>query len=257
MTVGIYQIINLLNGKSYIGQSNQIEKRWINHKIASTNKKDKGYEYPLYRAFRKYGIDNFEFIILEKCSVEKLDERECYWIEQKKPEYNQTAGGEHSGNSKLNLQQVQEIQKELQFNKNVNHKLLASLYNVSVDTIRDINLGKTWNNNDLKYPLHISKYDHYRNTEKKNYCSVCGIEISKNCTTCIKHIDQSKQRKVLRPSREELKKLIRDKSFLSIAREDFGNQITDNAIRKWCDNYNLPRTKKEINSYSDSEWNLI
>ena len=33
--------------------------------------------------------------------------------------------------------------------------------------------------------------------------------------------------------------------------------VTDNAIRKWCDKYELPRTKKEIVSYSDEEWGLV
>lgn len=28
-------------------------------------------------------------------------------------------------------------------------------------------------------------------------------------------------------------------------------------IAKWCDKYNLPRTKKEINTYSDKEWDLL
>ena len=63
-------------------------------------------------------------------------------------------------------------------------------------------------------------------------------------------------RKIERPSRDELKQRIRIESFLAIARS-YNNEISDNAIRKWCDAYNLPRTKKEINSYTDEEWNLI
>lgn len=55
-------------------------------------------------------------------------------------------------------------------------------------------------------------------------------------------------------TREELKKKIRTQSFLSIGKEF---NISDNAIRKWCDKFNLPRTKKEIKSYSDKEWDLI
>lgn len=257
MTVGIYQIANLINGKLYIGQSNQIEKRWANHKIAAFNINDKGYHYPLYRAFRKYGIENFSFTILEQRSLEELNEKEQYWIELKKPEYNQTAGGQVPGNTKLTLQQVREIQQALQFDINVSHTELAHQYNVLIDTIRDINLGKTWNDNNLVYPLHISKYDHYQYEKPKNYCVVCGLEISQGCRTCVKHIDKSARRKVIRPSREELKNLIRNKSFLAIARENFDNQVTDNAIRKWCDSYKLPRTKREINSYSKEKWELI
>ena len=54
--------------------------------------------------------------------------------------------------------------------------------------------------------------------------------------------------------REQLKQLIRQIPFTTIAKQ---YSVTDNAIRKWCDNYNLPRTKKEINSYSDEIWELI
>jgi hypothetical protein len=48
--------------------------------------------------------------------------------------------------------------------------------------------------------------------------------------------------------------MIRTESFLSIARK---YQVSDSAIRKWCVGFNLPRTKREINSYTDEEWNKI
>lgn len=53
-----------------------------------------------------------------------------------------------------------------------------------------------------------------------------------------------KQRKVERPSKEELEVLIKTESFLEIGRK---YDVSDNAIRKWCKDYNLPFTKKEIN----------
>lgn len=74
---GIYKITNKINGKSYIGQSINIKKRWENHKCMNGNK-----EYPIYRAFRKYGIDNFEFEVLEYCSKFELAERELHYILQ-------------------------------------------------------------------------------------------------------------------------------------------------------------------------------
>ena len=55
-------------------------------------------------------------------------------------------------------------------------------------------------------------------------------------------------------SREELKKLIRTTSFTQIGKQF---NVSDNAIRKWCIKYNLPKTVKEIKSYSDEEWELI
>ena len=78
--IGIYKITNMKNRHCYIGQSRCIEKRWNNHKIASHNENDKTYNYPLYKAFRKYGIDNFIFEVLEECKIEKLNEKEAYYI---------------------------------------------------------------------------------------------------------------------------------------------------------------------------------
>ena len=61
----IYKILNKLNNKVYIGITTNIQSRFKYHKTRynKTNKKE-FVEKPLYRAFRKYGIDNFEFIIL-------------------------------------------------------------------------------------------------------------------------------------------------------------------------------------------------
>lgn len=64
----------------------------------------------------------------------------------------------------------------------------------------------------------------------------------------------SVQKETKCPSREELKKLIRTKPILQIGKIF---NVSDNAIRKWCDKYNLPRKKREINSYSDEEWDKI
>lgn len=52
-----------------------------------------------------------------------------------------------------------------------------------------------------------------------------------------------KQRKVERPSKEILEKLIKEMSFTKIG-ESYG--VTDNSIRQWCKNYNLPHRKKDI-----------
>ena len=33
--------------------------------------------------------------------------------------------------------------------------------------------------------------------------------------------------------------------------------VSDNAVRKWCDKMNLPRTKKDIENYTDVQWEKI
>lgn len=87
---------------------------------------------------------------------------------------------------------------------------------------------------------------------KKTFCEDCKKETYKGtlCPEC----SAKRRRKVERPAREELKKLIRIYPFTKIAQLF---DVTDNAIRKWCDSYNLPRKKKDIKKISDEDWSLI
>lgn len=95
--------------------------------------------------------------------------------------------------------------------------------------------------------------DRERTIVRKNYCKDCGKEISADALRCREC--SNKSRTTIKPlTREELKNKIRNLPFTKIAEEQ---NVTDNAIRKWCIGYNLPSKKKEINSYSDEEWEKI
>ena len=259
--IGIYKITNNINNNCYIGQSRDILKRWQNHQIAAFNKNDKGYEYPLYRAFRKYGLQNFSFDILEQCTINELNDKEIYWINFFKPVYNQTEGGNYNiVPQKLNINIVQEIQQILLNDPNgeVSHKELAKKYGVNKDTIRDINVGRTWKNDNLEYPLHLSKYDPRRGIKEKSYCKYCGKEVSKGkdkCHPCyLKHQNDEKEYINKHISREDLKKAIRIETFVSIGKRF---NVNGNSVKKWCKRYNLPYLKSEIKQYSDEEWKYV
>ena len=85
----------MINGKIYIGQTvKTVEKRFTQHK----NNSNKPYfsQIALYKAFNKYGIENFICEEIEKVPNEQLDEREKYWIEFYNTYfngYNSTLGG--------------------------------------------------------------------------------------------------------------------------------------------------------------------
>lgn len=83
----IYKITNTVNNKIYIGQTARtLNIRWKEHKIESVSS-----NRPLYKAMRKYGIDNFHIEILEEISNALLNERETYWI-KKLQSYNRNIG---------------------------------------------------------------------------------------------------------------------------------------------------------------------
>lgn len=94
---GIYCIKNLINGKVYVGQGQYAARRVYEHKYHLERNSDKC--TVLQRAINKYGLENFEFSIIEECSVEDLDAREIWWIAELKSNnknygYNLSTGGE-------------------------------------------------------------------------------------------------------------------------------------------------------------------
>ena len=77
----IYKITNKINGMVYIGSTNEIERRWRQHREASSNINDHHYNYPLMKAFRDFGITNFTFEVIEETSDwRNIIELEHYWI---------------------------------------------------------------------------------------------------------------------------------------------------------------------------------
>lgn len=102
----VYKITNKLNGHSYIGKTNRpVEERWYEHtKPSNINKKSKN--TALCRAFKKYGVDNFDFEIIDTIYgdteiqlEDNLKEKEIYYITlyntHSKIGYNCTDGGDN------------------------------------------------------------------------------------------------------------------------------------------------------------------
>lgn len=91
----IYKITNKVNNKVYIGQTRYtVESRWRQH-LKNYNVEHR--KQPLYMAFEKYGVENFEVELIEEVNVDKLDEREIFWIakyDSFKNGYNATIGGQ-------------------------------------------------------------------------------------------------------------------------------------------------------------------
>jgi group I intron endonuclease len=77
---GIYKITNIINGKMYIGSTNNLSNRKDNH--FSELKRNTHPNKFLQRSVNKYGMENFKFEIIEHCLLEELNIKEGYWCGQ-------------------------------------------------------------------------------------------------------------------------------------------------------------------------------
>lgn len=111
-TCGVYKITNNISGKSYVGLSVDIFRRWKQHSNTWEAKKRWS---AIKAAISKYGIENFTFAVIEECSKEKLAEREIHWIKELNTlapnGYNRTAGGD-TGITKETAAKIAKTKKE-------------------------------------------------------------------------------------------------------------------------------------------------
>ena len=102
----IYVIKNDINDKLYVGKTiTTINDRWLHHLDAYHK-----YDWHLYRAMRKYGIEHFWIEEIEQCSDKIINEREIYWIDKLdtfNSGYNMTIGGD--GRITLDRQKITEL----------------------------------------------------------------------------------------------------------------------------------------------------
>ena len=100
----------------------------------------------------------------------------------------------------------------------------------------------------LQVDAQISKYKKH-----ESICIECGAPVYKTSSLCVKCAGK-KRRIRERPSREELKNLVRTESFVQIGKM---YAVSDNSVRKWCKTQNIPTSAKDIKSYTDEEWEQI
>ena len=151
MSIGIYKITNKENGKSYIGQSIHIERRWEEHCRPSASSL-------ISNAIHKYGKTKFSFEILEECQVEDLDLLERYWIVKENTitpfGYNVTLDTTttHTTFYHFGIDVFQKIVSDIK-NTCLSLKDIAAKYEVNISTISRINAGKIHIIENEKYPL--------------------------------------------------------------------------------------------------------
>lgn len=242
---GIYKIENTINGKVYIGQSVDINKRITVHKSNANNPKiGRAHDLYIYTAIRKHGIENFDFSIVELCDRSELNARERYWIayyksNHKEHGYNLNDGGNsiyvkhQTNNSNITprKQHIEEI-KRLLVETDMSIQAIAKQFNMTIESITNINRGHSWHNEDSVYPL--------RDTRKKTYyyCPQCGKRLSCKYSKLCRQCD-SKRQSTLQgfPGIETFTSDIYKYSAKELS-EKYG--VTTTTISRWAKRYNIP-----------------
>lgn len=158
---GIYKITNLINNHLYIGKTNNSERRWKDHQRLAFTKGHKEYNKTLYKAMRKYGLDNFTFEIIEEIE-DNYDEissiREKYWIDFYNAYhngYNENLGGDGgslkghcrgSQNGRAKLTEEDVIKIRTIFKEGSSKKDCYELFKdkITESGFARVWLGKTW-----------------------------------------------------------------------------------------------------------------
>lgn len=115
----IYCFTNLLNNKKYIGSTiQQPNIRYNQHIYNSKHQNNNKYNYPLYQAFRKYGVENFQYeILLQKdCTEKEIREIEREYIKKYNSlspnGYNQTLDTKHPINDVIAYNKMSNTKRE-------------------------------------------------------------------------------------------------------------------------------------------------
>lgn len=115
MTSGIYMIENQVNGKIYIGQTSDLERRKKEHLSKLKNKTH--YNLHLQSSFNKYGEDNFVFKVIKKnipyYMMDSLEKRyiDIFQSNDNRYGYNLTSGGQNINFDKLSMSCIERKNK--------------------------------------------------------------------------------------------------------------------------------------------------
>lgn len=183
----IYKITNKINGHIYIGQTNNVERRFIEYIAGYSDCKNS----LIHRAIQKYGADNFTFEVLGW--FEDYNEKEQYFIDLYRCKvpygYNiQDSGndpphysGENNSFAKISDETARKVQEQAQ-NWLIPRATIVHENNITFDIFRHINEGSSWYREDLKYPLRPNE------TEIKEWKVDLVIDMLKNTKLSQKEI---------------------------------------------------------------------
>lgn len=111
---GVYCLVNLINGHTYIGSSINLASRMRNYLNNAFLKNKKNSNMPIVEALLKYGQNNFALLVIEYVDVKELTIRETHFITNLLPYYNVLKQGYSSlgyKHTEANKQMLSELAK--------------------------------------------------------------------------------------------------------------------------------------------------
>lgn len=223
MTQGIYKITNKENGKVYIGQATDIERRFSEHK--------KQRKVPIDMYINIFGIDNFDYEIVEECSLEDLDEKEKFYIKEYnsiEEGYNYQEGGYNNsigeGNGRAILTEEDVIKIRTAYN---NHKRPTEFYNkyfkdkITKSQFQRIWQGQSWSHIMPEVLTEENKEYYTRIMQKENIPSLTKDEVLKYRKYYVNHTAKDTYQFYLDENKDKEDKLIvKSNSFRKILTGD-------------------------------------
>lgn len=216
---GIYVITNQITKKQYVGQSLYLHRRKREHFESSSKKTDRHNSY-LHSDILKYGPGAFTFEILEEIEDKELRlQRERYWIKKLNTVYpngyNFGLGGNHCCKSKVTEAQLKNIVEDLK--SGLSAKQIKAKYNISIQTVTDINVGRYHKIEGENYPLRKKPavcYDTETHQIIERKCPICGKPLVWNSSSvCLECSYKQRELKIYGRCGEDLKQELSE--FLS------------------------------------------
>ena len=153
----VYEIVNEINGKKYIGSTVDKKRRWREHKRRLRGNYH-GNQH-LQRAYNKYGSDSFKFIVIEQVDkISDLVQREQHYMDTLEPEYNIKPKADKSEFSEKTRKKISEWHKGNKLSEKTKKKISEAKKGnkLSAEIKRKISEAQSGKNNPL-YGKHHSE----------------------------------------------------------------------------------------------------
>lgn len=178
----IYMATNQINGKSYVGQTvGSLAKRKGRHIYNALNKID---SYYFHNSIRKYGKDNFEWVILHDdiTDIEFLNELEIFYIgyyDTFDKGYNFNMGGSNALHTEETKRKMSESKKGKHHSEETKKKMSESKKGkkVSEETKRKLSKSSKGKNNPAARAVTIGDKYFYTRKEAAEFIGIAPSNI--------------------------------------------------------------------------------